>query len=220
MKARKLRGLLNNTDYTIQQDGEKIFIGGAYCNDLISVNMETLEMNTALNKGEGRAGLRNDELVMIWDKLTELIKNGEIRDIIEGKDEIENPLTVYTVQDGELKECITDEYGWPNVTDDGFLMYENQYFRRKEAAIQRGIYDLESQIISSKRLIDEYVDKLKRHKDLIKESENCMRELKKMQGFSCSTCDRKGCYFPYPPGDYHCFVPRKEGEVGEAEAGI
>jgi hypothetical protein len=212
MKARKLRKLLNNTGYTIQQDGEKICIGGAYCNDLISVNMETLKMKTAVHIHGGRAGLRSDELVMIWDKLTELIKNGEIKDIIEGKDEIENPLTVYTVQNGELKECITDEYGWPNVTDDGFLMYENQYFRTKEAAIQRGIADLECQIISSKILIDEYVESLKKHKDLIKESENRMRELKEMQGFSCSNCGRKGCYFPYPPGDYHCFAPIKEDE--------
>jgi hypothetical protein len=212
MKARKLRKLLNNTDYTIQQDGEKICIGGAYCNDLISVNMETLEIKTASHIDGGRAGLRHDELVMIWDKLIELIKNGEIKDIIEGKDEIANPLAVYTVQDGELKECITDEYGWPNVTDDGFLMYENQYFRTKEAAIQRGIEDLECQIISSKELIDEYVDKLKKRKDLIKESEKRMRELKEMQGFSCSKCGRKGCYFPYAPCDYHCFVPIKKEE--------
>jgi hypothetical protein len=212
MKARKLRKLLNNTDYTIQQDREKICIGGAYCNDLISVNMETLKIKTASHTDGGRAGLRNDELVMIWDKLTELIKNGEIKDIIEGKDEIENPLTVYTVQNGELKECITDEYGWPNVTDDGFLMYENQYFRTKEAAIQRGIDNLECQIISSKGLIDEYADKLKKYKDLIKESEKRMRELKEMQGFSCSNCSRNGCYFLYPPGDYHCFVAIKEEE--------
>ena len=215
MKARKLRKLLNNTNYTIQQDGEKICIGGAYCNDLISVNMETLKMKTASHIDGGRAGLRNDELVMIWDKLTELIKNGEIKDIIEGKDEIENPLTVYTVQDGELKECITDEYGWPNVTDDGFLMYGNQYFRTKEAAVQRGVDDLECQIISSKRLIDEYVDSLKKHKDLIKEFEKRMRKLKETQGFSCSNCGRKGCYFLYPPGDYHCFAPIKLMEALE-----
>jgi hypothetical protein len=210
MKARKLRKLLNNTGYTIQQDGEKICIGGAYCNDLISVNMETLEMKTAVHIDEGRAGLRSDELVMIWDKLTELIKNGEIKDIIEGKDEIENPLTVYTVQNGELKECITDEYGWPNVTDDGFLMYENQYFRMKEAAIQRGICDLEYQMISSKKLTDEYTDILKKHKDLIEKSEKRMRELKEMLGFSCSNCGRKDCCFPYPPVDYRCFVPIRE----------
>jgi hypothetical protein len=210
MKARKLRRLLNNTDYAIQQDGEKICIGGAYCNDLISINTKTIEMNTAVHIDGGREGFRSDELVMIWDKLTELIKNGEIKGIIEGKDEIENPLTVYTVQNGELKECITDEYGWPNVTDDGFLMYENQYFRTKEAAIQRGITDLECQIISSKRLIDEYADSLKKHKDLIKESEKWIRELKEMLGFSCSNCGRKGCCFPYPPVDYRCFVPIKE----------
>jgi hypothetical protein len=211
MKARKLRKLLDNTDYTIQQDGKNICIGGAYCNDLISVNMKTLKMKTAINiDGGGRAGLRNEELVMVWDKLTELIKNGEIKDIIEGKDEIENPLKVYTVQNGELKECITDEYGWPNITDDGFLMYDNQYFRTKEAAIQRGIDDIECQIIASKRLIDEYADNLKKHKDLIKDYEMKMRELKEKQGFSCSNCSMKGCYFPSPPGDYHCFVPAKE----------
>jgi hypothetical protein len=211
MKARKLRKVLNDTNYIIHQDGRRICVGGPYCDDLISVDMETLEMKTAVHIDRGRAGLRGDELKMIWDKLTELIDNGGIKDIIEGGDEIENPLTVYAAQDGELKERVTDEYGWPNVTDDGFLMYENQYFRSKEEAIRRGIADLECQIISSKRLVDEYADKLVKHKDLIKESENRMRELKRMQGFSCSNCGEKGCRFPYPPGDYHCFVPIKGG---------
>ncbi|MDR1220430.1 MAG: hypothetical protein LBK73_12585 [Treponema sp.] len=150
---------------------------------------------------------------MIWDKLTELTKSGEIKGVVEGKDEIENPLTVYAVQNGELEECATDEYGWPNITDDGFLMYEDQYFRTKEAAVQRGIDDLEYQIISSKGLMDEYADKFKKHKGLIKESEKRMRELKEMQGFSCSNCDKNGCCFFFPPGDCHCFVPIKKESV-------
>jgi hypothetical protein len=213
MKARKLRKLLNNTGYIIHQDGEKICIGGIYCGDLISVNMKTFEMKAAGHIEGGRAGLRNGELVMIWDKLAELIQSGEIKGVVEGEDEMENPLTVYAVQNGELKECVTDEYGWPNVTDDGFLMYEDQYFRTKEAAVQRGIGDMECQIIDSRKLMDEYADRIKKHKVLIKESEKRMRELKEMQGFSCSKCGGEGCYFSYPPGDCHCFVPIKEESV-------
>jgi len=100
MRARKLRKLLNDTGYTIGDYGEYIAIGSPYIHRLINVNKKTLELKYALDTfNDGRSAIRNKELEFIWDKMKELIESGEIKEIIEGNDEIENPLPVYTVED-------------------------------------------------------------------------------------------------------------------------
>jgi hypothetical protein len=141
MKARKLKALLNNTGYAVMNKEDRICIGSSLCSDLITVNKKTLKINYALDR-DGRKNLESrgrDELVFIWDKLQELIDNGEIKDIIEGVDVIENPIVVFTVDDGKLISTTTDKTGWPNVTAEGDMMYDNTYFRSKKEAIKYGI---------------------------------------------------------------------------------
>lgn len=148
MKARKLKQLLNNTRYIISNNRDYIAIGSGMCHNLISVNKETLELKYALDyKGNGRdslIGSHNAELIFIWDKLHELIQTGEILDIINGRDIIENPLPIFTVRDGRLIESVTDAYDWPNVDDNGELMYDNTHFKTKKEALEYGIKDNEA----------------------------------------------------------------------------
>lgn len=154
MKARLLKKLLNDTGYAVNNQEDKICVGSPMCSDLISVDKKTLQLRYALDTfREGRKCLENksnskgeNELLFIWDKLQELINNNEILDIINGSDIIENPLPVFTVDYGILIETFTDEYGWPNVTVDGDLMYDNTYFKTKEEAIKYGIKESEAWI--------------------------------------------------------------------------
>jgi hypothetical protein len=143
MKARKLRQILNNTQYNISNHEKYIAVGSPLCHDLISVDKETLNVKYALDTfNEGRKCLTDKsstKLLFIWDKLHELIENGEINDIINGKDIIENPLPVFTVDNGIVVESITDKYGWPNTDDDGICMYDNTHFPTKKEAIEYGI---------------------------------------------------------------------------------
>lgn len=151
MKARLLKQILNNTGYNVHNKPDMICIGSPLCSDLISVDKKTLNVKYALDTfREGRKCFeetnRQSEstvLLFIWDKLHELIKNGEINDIINGDDILENPLPIYTVKDGKLIETYTDAYAYPNVTISGELMYENEYFKTKEEAIKDGIKDCE-----------------------------------------------------------------------------
>jgi hypothetical protein len=145
MKARLLSKLLDNPGYIIHDNGTCICVGSPYCSDLISVDKETLKVKYALDTfHKGRAAIKDEVLQCIWDKLHELIETGEIQDIINGKDEIENPLPVFTADDGVLRESVTDAYGWPNTTEDGELMYNNIFFRTKKQAIKRGIESMEA----------------------------------------------------------------------------
>lgn len=144
MKARLLRKILNDTKYIVNNNDDYIAVGSPLCHNLISVDKRALKLKYALDTWhEGRKALLNtrDELLFIWDKLQELIDNGQIVDIIVGHDEIENPLPVYTVKDGKLIKSFTDKYGWPNTTIDGEIMYENTWFKTEMEAINYGIAD-------------------------------------------------------------------------------
>lgn len=168
MKSRLLKQILNNTGYDVHNKPDKICIGSPLCSDLISVDKKTLNVKYALDTWrEGRKSLDGksnskgeNELLFIWDKLHELIENGEINDIINGDDILIIPLPIYTVKDGKLIETFTDAYGYPNVTISGELMYENEYFKTKEEAIKEGIKEyeyyennLKEQIIESEKEI-------------------------------------------------------------------
>jgi len=174
MKARLLTKLLNDTKYTVNNNRDYIAVGSPMCHDLISVDKKTLKIRYGLDTFlEGRKSLEgktNAELASIWDKLHELIENGQIKDIIDGVDEIENPLPVFTIEDGKLVETCTDKYGYPNTTISGEIMYENTHFKTREEAIKHGIEEYEAGVrIMSRRLkeLEEDVSKVKN--EIIKE---------------------------------------------------
>ena len=170
MKARLLKQILNNTGYNVHNKPDMICIGSPLCSDLISVDKKTLNIKYALDTfREGRKCLEvksnskgENELLFIWDKLHELIENGQLNDIINGDDILENPLPIFRVKGGKLIETFTDAYGYPNVTISGELMYENEYFKTKEEALKEGIEEYEywlkhmnNQIIEREKEISE-----------------------------------------------------------------
>lgn len=171
MKARVLTKILNDTEYIVNNDRDYIAVGSPLCHNLINLDKKTLKVKYALDTwNEGRAALEtnsNTELLFIWDKLHELIESGEIQDIINGDDVIENPLPVFYIEEGLLVESSTDEYGWPNTTIEGYIMYENTHFDNKEDAIKQGISEHEA----FKRLLEEQIEEREKelkekHKDL------------------------------------------------------
>ena len=168
MKARLLRKLLNNTEYSVSNHREYIAVGSPLCHDLINLNKQTLKVKYELDTyREGRKCLEKksnsneeNELLFIWDKLTELVETGQIHDIINGKDEIENPLPVFTVVEGNLIESITDAYGWPNTDDNGICMHNNTHFPTAEQAIAYGIKEYKAGESMALSRIGELKDKL------------------------------------------------------------
>lgn len=188
MKARLLKKLLNNTGYSVSNHKRYIAVGSPLCHDLISVDKETLKVKYALDTWrEGRKSLEGktnskgeNELLFIWDKLHELIESGEIQDIINGKDEIENPLPVFTVENGELIESVTDKYGHPNTDDNGICMYENTHFPTAKQAIQYGIYEYEAGKRICARQIEELEKRLMECKEELLTQDNYIKNLKSL----------------------------------------
>ena len=154
MKARILKALLNNTGYTVHQTMHSqqahepwrkvIAIGSPMCSTLITMDMKTFKLRYALDTfNRGRDAIDHEELGFIWDKLESLAETGEIKSIIAGQDELKNPLPVFSYKAGKIVESTTDEYGWPNVTVDGTLMYENVWFKTYAEALKYGLKNAE-----------------------------------------------------------------------------
>ena len=181
MKARLLKKILNDTGYAISNNDTYIAVGSPMCHNLISVDKATLRVKYALDTfSKGREALTKSspELLFIWDKLHELIASGEIQDIVNGKDEIENPLPVFTVNsDGELIESITDAYGWPNTDDGGICMYNNTHFPTKEQAIKAGLDELRARKTSIVENISQRRKDLCAAIDRLKECNQCIEDL-------------------------------------------
>jgi hypothetical protein len=173
MKARLLRKLLNNTEYSISNHEDYIAVGSPLCHNLISVDTKSLKVTYALDTyREGRKSLEEktnrkgeNELLFIWDKLHELIENGQIQDIINGKDEIKNPLPVFTVIRGDVVESVTDKYGWPNTDDNGVCMYEDTHFPTIEQAIEYGISEYKASNKHTMTRIEEVESQLMKLKE-------------------------------------------------------
>ncbi len=145
MKVRLLQKLLNTTRSVTNQTSY-IAVGSAMVHNLFSVDVETLNVKYALDSfRSGRACLMNrddTELLDIYDKLCELVENGQMKDILEGNDEFENPITIYYCDKGLLKETTTDSYTFPNVTAEGYQMYDTEHFLTKKPAIIEGLKSL------------------------------------------------------------------------------
>ena len=180
MKARLLKHILNDTKYSVSNDTDKICVGSSLCHDLISINKKTLKLRYALNQNgdiRGDTYDRNDELLFIWDKLQELIDSGEINAIITEDDVLENPLPVFTYSQGELISTFTDEYGWPNTTISGEMMYNNNWFKTKREAIEYGIKEEAYCIESFKEQVRQKKKEFRERKLRLLETEQNLRNL-------------------------------------------
>jgi hypothetical protein len=107
--------------------GEGICIGSSYVHDaLITINFDgkiTKVSSLWSNKYPYIAELRADEAT------------GELKRLVQMKDEFGEVFPVYTYKHGRILKEWCEIYGWPNVTTEGYVMYENTYFRDKQKAI-------------------------------------------------------------------------------------
>ena len=136
MKIRKLKELLK-TNYILQKSDDRLCIGSAYIHDLISIDRDTLEIKL-------RDSIRGfEELERIYKKCKELIDNGEMKEIIDGDDDILDmkPIFIFNSKEGVICSY-TDDMEWPNTDYTGRLLYENTTFKTKKEAIEFAIKEL------------------------------------------------------------------------------
>lgn len=190
MKARLLKKLMGeDCGYYPNDNTDYIALGSPLCHNLISVNKKTLEIRYALDTfKEGKEGLIKRSsyvegcsgILRIWNRLEEIIQSGEILDVINGVDEIENPITIWTINNGELVQTYTDKMEWPNTTYDGKTIYENTYFDSKEKAIEYGIREYSAGVSIMERSVDRISKDLKEANDSLEMYRSWVEKFKSM----------------------------------------
>jgi len=180
MQVRRLRKILNTTR-PIADFGNYIAVGSPMCHDLISVDKKTMRISYALDTfRKGRPSVDNkDDLGGIWDQLQKLIDSGILAEIIANDDPItDSCVKVYTYRGGKVIEKYAYEFGWPNSTVDGEMMYKNTHFLTFDDATQRGINEETAAVNSLDRRLKELEE---RKRKAFEELRVCQENLKSIQ---------------------------------------
>jgi len=143
-------------------------IGSPLCHDLISINLRTWKFKRAMSGSL-------HQLQRVWDEMHADLSL--LADLVAVPDTFEKSIPVYTYKDGEIIECKCEELGWPNVTHDGQMQYENKFFADRSDAVVAGIRNAEAWIESSRRWLSETEEQLAKAKAQLARAEGSFASL-------------------------------------------
>lgn len=112
--------------------GDEIHIGSPYVGDLIRIDQSG---KASLNRTFDRRG----DLGRYMDDMER--DPAELLRLIHADDTFGETLAVYTWREGRIIEKRCEALGWPNVTTDGELMYENTFSASIDETIERARAD-------------------------------------------------------------------------------
>lgn len=76
-------------------------------------------------------------------------------------------IPVYTWDGGRIVEQLCEEFGWPNVTHDGDLMYQNTHFLEREEALQYARRDAHAKVATLQETVEEARQRLAEREALL-----------------------------------------------------
>ena len=113
-------------EHHVQIVGGQLLIGSSYVSDLATINIET----GRVKKNETFSRFLEEHYPQLLDAST-----AEILGLIKDPDQFTASITVYTYEGSEIIEKLCEEDGWPNVTHDGCMMYDNTFSPDKDKVI-------------------------------------------------------------------------------------
>lgn len=128
--------------------GGLITIGSAYVPDIIAFDVEG-----KIHKKDDLFVKEGNELDRVYKALVsdpELIVK-----LIRQEDVFERSIRVYSFNGAEITEHFCEELGWPNVTHDGRMMYENRFTTDRNEAIEWALKEAESALKWEERRLGE-----------------------------------------------------------------
>lgn len=137
-----------NIEHIVQVEEGKLYIGSPYLPRLVPIDMNTGKI---IEKQDSIPFLKRN-YPNVAEATPELIK-----DLIDRVDVFERSIVVYTF-DCETYDIITrycEALGYPNITHDGCLMHENEYFENRNDAVKEAKKTLASVIEWRSRRVQE-----------------------------------------------------------------
>ena len=113
--------------HAVQVTPEGICIGSPYVHNLIVIGLD----GTIKKRDDGRS---NDDLKRYMAEFDASPVN--LKNLVLGQDKFSKSITVYTYDRANIIETQCEKLGWPNVTHDGQMMYENTFSPDKAKVIQ------------------------------------------------------------------------------------
>lgn len=146
----------------VQVSDKGICIGSGYVHDLIVISPADMPRNWY-----GRADRTETKIghnISIWrptylgrgepfDGIVNAMADdpAKLRELIDTPDTFAASITVYTYDyDGNIIEKQCEELGWPNVTHDGTMMYENRVFATHKEAVRKARQEMAAWVKSAK----------------------------------------------------------------------
>jgi hypothetical protein len=105
-----------------------VCIGSPYVPDLITITPEGAVKPGVLGLGS------NEDLQRYYREMTE--DPAKLLELLNAPDTFETSIPVFTYEGGEIIEKQCEVPGWPNVTHDGEMMYENNFSTEKSKVVQ------------------------------------------------------------------------------------
>ena len=156
-------------EHIVHVRGGKICIGSGYVSNIIEIENGKPQWATSL--GPGNADLERYMAEMEADLAT-------LAELIASPDKFERNIKVWTCDyyEGEIIEKQCEEPGWPNITHDGDLMYENSFstdrakiveYAKRNAATglelaERAVIDAEREVAEHRARRDQYAAALQK----------------------------------------------------------
>ncbi|MDR2009934.1 MAG: hypothetical protein LBQ22_05585 [Bacteroidales bacterium] len=115
--------------------GRCICIGSPYIHDIIVIRIKDAKIVKQYKDGKYNDGWStNEDLARYNEAIKADEQNGVLAKLIDTPDTVIEYLPVFTIEKGCVVSDVCEEYGWPNTTHSGEIMYNNTYFKtRKEA---------------------------------------------------------------------------------------
>lgn len=154
-------------DHIIQVDDGEVKIGSGYIPDLLRVTSEGQVIRSSV-LGD------SPELNRVAEAI-EANRNAYIS-LLEAQDRFDDDLPVWTYEDGEIVQYQCEEYGWPNVTHCGRLMYENLFFDRRDQAVKAAIKNSEAAVSGWSSQIKRTQEDLAKEQDHLARAEENLRK--------------------------------------------
>lgn len=114
--------------HIVQVTGSGICIGSPYIHNIIIIDLD------GFVKKPYQSGGANEDLRRIQEAFDSDPK--KLKNLVLTPDIFDTAITIYTYDGGDILEKKCEELGWPNVTHDGLMMYENTFSEDKAKVIE------------------------------------------------------------------------------------
>jgi hypothetical protein len=145
-----------------------ICIGSAYIHDLIIISLD----GTIIKADDGRV---NEDLKRYMAEFK--ADPAKLREVVQAQDTFDASIPVYTYNGGNIVEKKCEKPGWPNVTHDGEMMFENTFSTDKSRVVKWAKQNAKSGIECQQRRVEEIKADLARMEAYLVESKSDLAKL-------------------------------------------